>query len=141
MEQRFAQGAGFFGAVHNGNLFNRVGDNAHKIGNREGAEQFNFEYAHFLAFHGFYRVLGYVRAGTHNHYQSFGVFVPNVLEQIVFAAGHFFKFGHFFFYNAGHGVIKFVDGFARLEVHIRVGGGTAHGGVFRVEAAAFVLGD
>ena len=56
------------------------------------------------------------------------------------AAGDFFKFGHFFFHNAGHGVVEFVDGFAFLEVHVRVGGGAAHGGVFRVQTAGFVFG-
>ena len=132
MEQRFAQGTGFFRAVHNGNSLNRGRDDFNKIFNREGAEQFNFEYAHFFAFHRFYGVLRYVRAGTHNHDQAFRIRITDVLEEFVVAAGQFFKFSHFFFYNTGNGIIKFIDGFAGLEVHVRVGGGTAHGRVFRV---------
>ena len=139
MEQRFAQGAGFFGAVHYGNSLDGSRDDFNEIFNREGAEQFNFEHTHFFALHGFHGVLCYVRAGTHNHNQAFRIGITDVLEELIVAAGDFFKLGHFFLHNTGHGVVKFVDGFARLEVHIRVGGGTAHRRVFGVEPAGFMF--
>ncbi len=132
LEQRFAQGARLFGAVQYGHLFNSVGNDAHKVGNREGAEQFYFQYAHFFAFHGFGGDLRHIRARAHDDDQAFRVGVADVLEQVVLAARELFKRGHFFFDHGGHGIIKFVDGFAGLEVHVRVGGGAAHGRVFRV---------
>ena len=67
LEQGFAQGAGFFGAVHDRYFFDGGRNGFYKIRNGEGAEQFYFQHAHFLALHGFHGVLGYVRAGTHNH--------------------------------------------------------------------------
>ena len=67
LEQRFAQGAGFFGAVHYRYFLDGGRDGFYKIRNGEGAEQFYFQHAHFLALHRFHGVLRHVRAGTHNH--------------------------------------------------------------------------
>ena len=79
-----------------------------------------------------------VGSGTHDDDDPFGVFGAGVVDQFVFAAGELAEFIHLFLDDFDAGGVVLVDGFATLEVDVRVLGGAAHDGAVGGEAAQAV---
>ena len=135
--QRFAQAARFLGAVQHRNLFHSLRNRSQEMFHRERTVQVNCQHADLCAFcriDQFRGLDGGLLAGAHNHDQLVRVLRTVVIEQMVFTAGDLADFGHVFFHDFRNRFIVFVNGFAALEVSIRVLGRAAHNRSIRIQA-------
>ena len=139
--ERFAQGARFFRAVHDGNRADRVRHGFHKVFQRERTIEVDLDEADFLAF--FAELVDSFLDGTgdrtHGDDDVFCVRSAVVIEEVVRTARQFADLVHVVLDNVGQALIPGVIGFAGLEEHIRVGNGTAHNRMFRVQAGVFEM--
>ncbi len=79
-----------------------------------------------------------IGGGAHDDDDPLGIFGAGIVDQLVFAAGELAEFVHLFLDDLDAGLVELVDGFAALEVDVRVLGGAAHDGTVGGEAAQTV---
>ena len=134
LQQGFAQAAGFLGAVEHSNLLHGLGQGGNHVLCRERTVQTHLEHADVFAecLHGFKAGFG---AGAHDDDDAGSLRAADVFHHIVAAAGELAEFLHGLLHNAGNGVVELVDGFATLEVDVRVLGGAADDRGIRGEGA------
>ena len=77
---------------------------------------------------------GCILAGAHDYDQVFRVFRSVVIEQMIFTAGDLADLGHVILNDFRNRFIILVDGFAALEVGVRILGGAPHYRSVRVQA-------
>ena len=126
--QRLADRSRLFGPVKHGDLFDRLGDIAEEMLQRERTIQVDRQQTDLFAFgvqvvDGF---LDHVADRTHRDDDAVGVFGAVIVEQVILAAGHFADFCHIFLDDAGDGLIVEIGDFALLEVNVRILGGAAN---------------
>ena len=110
---------------------------------RERTIEAHFQHAHFFAarqqfIHHFFT--GADRR-THNNDNAFRLRVAVIFKRLIAAAGGIGEIIHRLFNVIVDRVVPRVGGFTRLEVSIRVCGGTANNRMFRVQGAGAVGGD
>ncbi len=126
--ERLAEGAGLFGAVEDGDLLDRLGQRLDEGVQREGTVEADLDDADLLALLGqvLDGFLNGVGAGTHDDDDPLGIGGADVVDQLVLAAGELGELVHLFLDDLDAGRVVLVDGFAPLEVDVRVLGGAAH---------------
>ncbi len=135
--ERFAEGAGLFQAVENGNFLHGGRDRFDQGFDGERTVKTDFDQAEFSAF-GVQEVDGFFdgfAAGAHGDDDLVRIRGADVIEQVQLAAGLGGDDIHVFLHDAGDGVIQQVGGFAALEVDVGVLGGHLGVGGFRTESA------
>ena len=138
--ERLAGGAGFLGAVEDGDGFHGRGDGGDEGFDGEGPEQADFEQADLLAGgeHGFHRLVRHFRAGAHHDDDALGIGRADVIEQVVLAAGDPGELVHRVLHDGGGGQVVGIAGFARLEVDVGILRGAADDGTVGRERARAV---
>ena len=139
--ERFALGAGLFGAVEDRDALDGRGESGREQFAGERTEEPNFHKTDLLALlgesgHDFFHRAG---AGAHGHHDVLGFGMSDVLVNFVLAADDLGEFIHGVLHELRASLVIFVDGLAALEVNVRVLGGAAHRGPIRAEAALAVL--
>ena len=115
--ERFAVGAGFLGAVQDGDLLDRIRQSGQEMFFRPGPEHVDVDTADLFAFidehlDRFFNGLG---AGTHGDEDEFSIRSAGIVEQVVFTARDFTDFLHVTFSDIGNAVVEFIEGFAVLH--------------------------
>ena len=138
--ERLAGGAGFLGAVEDGDGFDRLGDGGDEGFDGEGPEQADFEEADLFAGgeHGFHGLVGHFGAGAHHDDEALGIGRAEVIEEVVLAAGDAGELIHRVLHDGGGGQVVGVAGFARLEVDVGILRGAADEGTVGGEGAGAV---
>ena len=134
--ERFAQGAGFFGAVEYGDAFGRLGQRAEEVLGGERTIKAYRHKAQFLAAR-----LGEVvdglpdgfAHGAHGDDDVFGVGGAVVVERQIVTAGQFADFAHIARHDVGNRVVVGIAGLAGLEEHVGVLVGAAGDGLVGIE--------
>ena len=141
--KRFAERAGFFGAVHHRDFLHGGGQGSHQVLDGERTVQAHINHRHFFALLGeqFRGLAGCLRAGAHDNHHAFRVGRAVVFHDVVWASGQFAEPGHFLFNDINTGIVIFIYRLAPLEVNIRVLGGTAHDRRFGGQGAFAVFDD
>jgi len=137
LEERFANGTRFLGAVEHCDFLDGRGDDAQEVFDREGAIEAHNHHTHFFAVsvEVFGDFCGSFRAGAHNHDHTVRVRCAMIFHDLVFATGKVSKAFHFFFHDPNALVIIAVDRLASLEVHVGILGSTADHGRVRSQGA------
>ena len=138
--ERLAGGAGFLGAVEDGDGFDALGDGGDEGLDGERPEQADFEQADLFAGgeHGFHGLVGHFRAGAHHNDDALGIGRADVIEQVVLAAGDPGELVHRVLHDGGGGQVVRIAGFARLEVDVGILRGAADDGTVGGERAGAV---
>ena len=139
--KRFAQSTRFFRAVHNGDRADRIRHSFHEVFEGERAIETYLEEADFFAVFAEFidRFLDCAGNGTHSDDDVFSIGSPVVIEEVVRTARQFTDLIHVVLNNVRQTLVPEVVSFAGLEEHIRVGNGTAHDRMFRIEARVFEI--
>ena len=105
--------------------------------NAERTIEVNNKYTNFSAFciKFFNNSANGVCATTHYDDDVFCIFCTVVVEQVIFATGHFGDFAHVFFYDFRKSIVVVVYCFTSLEVDVRVLSSTADNRIVRVQTA------
>jgi len=120
--QRLTEGTGLLGAVEHGNLFNRGGNGGHKILGRERTIQADLEHTD-LGTAGVEVIGGpfsRVDSASHGDDEAVGIGSPDIVEQMVLAAGHLGDLVHVLLDDRGNSGIIRVDRFAALEIDVLI---------------------
>jgi len=143
LEQRLAIGARLFGPVKYGNGLGRLGQRFKEILGREGPVEPHDDRADLFALllQFLDRFEGGLRGRSHQHDHALGIGRADVVERTILAAGELAEFLHRGGHDVGAGLVELVDGFAALEIDVRVLGGAADEGLFRIQRAGAVVGD
>ena len=120
--ERLADGAGFFGAIEDGNLLHGCGEGRKERLHAEGAIEADFEQADFFSagvqiFDGFVRGFG---AGAHHDDHALGIGSADVIEQVILASDDFGELVHGRLHFGGSGVVVGVGRFANLEEDVGI---------------------
>ena len=135
--KRFAHAAGLLGAVEDGDALDAGGNRRDERFDAERTVEADLEDADFLPLRieprgGF---LGGLGAGADGDDHAIGLGVPDVIKEMVLAAGEGGEFVHEPLHDLRHVVVVGVAGFARLEVDVGVLRGAANAGVVGGEGA------
>ena len=130
--QRFAQRAGFLGAVQNGDALCACGQSSHQMLHGEGTVQVNLDHTDLFALcvqvvHNFFQSFA---NGAHCNHNAVSIGCAVVVEQLIVATGDLVNFVHVAFYDFGQSVVCGVACFAVLEEGVAVLNGGTDGGVF-----------
>ena len=139
--ERFAGGAGLFGAVKNGDRLGGGGQSLNEVLNGERTIQANFEQADLLAFRDeiLNRFLRNFCARSHDDDDALGVRCANVIEQLVLTSGDLRELVHRVLHDGGNRQVEGVHGFASLEVDVRILRSAAKDRAIRRERACAML--
>jgi len=134
--ERFADRAGFLGPVEHGDGHDRHRQDVGKAQGRERPVEPDLDHADFVAagIHFRNRLLDGFGAGPHDHDHPFGIRIAGKFEQIVVPAGYAVELLHGLADYIRTVVIKRVDGFAPLEVDVRILGRSPYYRPIRIES-------
>ena len=130
-----AHGAGLLGAVHDGDLPDRLGQRGGELLGHEGAVEANLDQADLLAagVEVVDDLLDHVAEGAHGHDHAVGVRGAVVVEELVVGADAVVDLVHVVLDDGRQGVVVAVAGLAVLEEDVAVLMGTAGGGLLGVQ--------
>ena len=134
--ERFAQGAGFLGAVEHGDALGRLGQGPEEIFGGERTVETDGDQAELLTaglgeiVDGFLDGLG---DRAHGDDDMFGIRCAVVVEWQIVATGQFADLTHIAGDDVGNGIVIRIGGFPCLEEHVRVLVRTAGNGLVGIE--------
>ena len=134
--ERFADGAGFAGAVENGNLLYGLRNLGEEMLHREGAVQMDVKNAYLFAVgvQCISHVLADIGDRADGDDDAVRIRCAVVVEEVVASAGDFADFVHVVLDNVRQRIVEGVGCFAVLEVDIRVFSRAADDRMIRVES-------
>ena len=135
--ERLAGCARLFGAVENGNFIAAFRKRLNEVFRGERTVQTDFDQAEFFALSVQLAdgLLDGVAGGTHGDDDFFSIRCSDVVEQVVLTTDLGGNFIHVFLNDFRNGIVEFVNGFAALEVNIRVLRGNLEHRSIRAKAA------
>ena len=141
--ERLARGAGFLGAVQDGNALHGGGQGGDEVLDGEGAEKADLENAQLRAalVQVLDGLLGGFGSGAHEDEDVLGVGGADVIEELVLAAHLGGELVHDLLHDGGAGVVEGVDGLAGLKEDVGVLRGAAEDGAVGAHGAGAVGAD
>ena len=141
--KRFAEGAGFLGAVEHGDGADRGGEGGEEVFGGERTEKTNLEDADLFSLGDqvVYGFLGDIAARAHENDDALSISCADVFKELVLTSGDGGETVHRILQNGGYGEVVGIDGLARLEIDIGILRGAAENRMVGREGTLAMLTD